>query len=80
FVTLHPLPYLPFRVFSVHSFIQNTRKVTEEGYAQKNCDRYKSDLTCVMFEEFFDIASVAPTTPQQQNPTLSRGGEGEGSQ
>ncbi|MEH2246431.1 TonB-dependent siderophore receptor [Nostoc sp.] len=28
----------------------------------------------------FDIASVAPTTPQQQNPTLLRGGEGERSQ
>jgi hypothetical protein len=32
FVILHPLPYLPFRVFFFSSFIQNTRKVTEEGY------------------------------------------------
>ncbi|MEH2339944.1 hypothetical protein, partial [Nostoc sp.] len=31
FVILHPLPYLPSRVFSFDSFIQNTRKVTEEG-------------------------------------------------
>jgi len=32
FVILHPLPCLPSRVFSFDSFIQNTRKVTEEGY------------------------------------------------
>ncbi|MEH2254507.1 MAG: hypothetical protein V7K33_34505, partial [Nostoc sp.] len=31
FVILHPLPYLPSRVFSFNPFIQNTRKVTEEG-------------------------------------------------
>jgi len=33
FVILHPLPCLPSRVFSFDSFIQNTRKVTEEGYS-----------------------------------------------
>ncbi|MEH2262843.1 MAG: hypothetical protein V7K59_08225, partial [Nostoc sp.] len=37
-VILHPLPYLPFRVFFFYSFIQNTRKVTEEGY--NNCEHF----------------------------------------
>ncbi|MEH2306794.1 hypothetical protein [Nostoc sp.] len=30
---LHPLLCLPSRVFSFNPFIQNTRKVTEEGYS-----------------------------------------------
>ena len=30
-VILHPFLYLPFRVFFFYSFIQNNRKVTEEG-------------------------------------------------
>jgi len=35
FVILHPLPYLPFRVFFFSPSIQNTRKVTEEGYFRR---------------------------------------------
>ncbi|MEP0884269.1 hypothetical protein NDI49_22225, partial [Trichocoleus sp. ST-U3] len=46
FVILHPLPYLPSRVFSFNPFIQNTRKVTEEGYAEKPGSEDSSCLYC----------------------------------
>ncbi|WP_206754047.1 hypothetical protein, partial [Coleofasciculus sp. FACHB-542] len=48
FVILHPLPYLPSRVFSFNPFIQNTRKVTEEGYLKVG---------------YFDIASYEAKKP-----------------
>ncbi|MFN6501638.1 MAG: DNA polymerase III subunit delta' [Nostoc sp. DedQUE01] len=60
FVILHALPCLVSRVFSFSPFIQNTRKVTEEGYTE-NTSQQKS-VPAIRVEQVHEVIEFLSTS------------------